>query len=197
MKKIGMLFVLLLLFVLAGCWSPSMVDIEPSADDNGPLVGLYRLRALDPLMITLLGIPQEKQLDAVIDEEGNITIPYVDEPIPAAGLTTSELEREIQRIYTDGEIYKNITVNIQTHAKIYYVEGEIKRPQEYVLNRRITLLQAIAAASGYTEYANKRNVTITRNGQIMRFNAKEIEKHPERDVPVEAGDRIKVHRSFY
>ncbi len=66
-----------------------------------------------------------------------------------------------------------------------------------MLNRRITLLQAIAAASGYTEYANKRNVTITRNGQIMRFNAKEIEKHPERDVPVEAGDRIKVHRSFY
>jgi len=197
MKKTGLIFTLLLIFVLAGCFSPPIVDVESVEEDGGPMVGLYRLRALDPLVITLLGIPQEKQLDEVIDEQGNITLPYIKAPVPAAGLTTSELEREIQRIYTEEEIYRNITVNIQTHAKIYYVEGEVKRPQEYELNRRITLLQAIAAASGYTEYANKKNVTITRNGQIMRFNAKEIEKHPERDAPVEAGDRIKVHRSFY
>jgi len=196
MKKTGNLFALLLILMLAGCFSPSTMDIS-SGGENVPLVGLYRLRALDPLMITLLGIPQEKQIDAVIDERGNITIPYVEKPIPAAGMTTSELEREIQRIYTEGEIYREITVNIQTHAKIYYMEGEVGRPQEYVLNRRITLMQAIAAASGYTEYANKTKVTITRNGQIMKFNAKKIEKHPELDVPVEAGDRIKVHRSFF
>jgi len=196
MKKTGSLFALLLIFILAGCFSPSGFDVS-SEDENAPLVGLYRLRALDPLVITLLGIPQEKQLDAVIDEHGNITLPYIEEPVPASGLTTSELEREIQRIYTEGEIYREITVNIQTHAKIYYVEGEVKRPQEYVLNRRITLLQAIAAASGYTEYANKTKVTITRNGQVMKFNAKKIERHPELDVPVEAGDRIKVCRSIF
>jgi len=172
------------------------MDIS-SGNEDAPLIGLYRLRALDPLVITLLGIPQEKQMETVIDERGNITIPYIEEPIPAAGLTTSELEREIQRIYTEGEIYRNITVNIQAHAKIYYVEGEVKRPQEYELNRRITLLQAIAAASGYTENANKTKVTITRNGQVATYNAKKLEKHPELDVPVEAGDRIKVHRSFF
>jgi len=196
MKKTGNLFALLLILMSAGCFSPSDMDVS-HGDENAPLVGLYRLRALDPLVITLLGIPQEKQMDAVIDERGNITIPYVDEPVPAVGLTTSELERKIQRIYIDGEIYREITVNIQTHAKIYYMEGEVERPQEYELNRRITLLQAIAAASGYTEFANKTKVTITRNGQVMTFNAKKIEKHPELDVPVEAGDRIKVHRSFF
>ncbi len=196
MKKIRNLFALLLILMLAGCFSPSRIDVSSGGEDT-PLVGLYRLRALDPLVITLLGIPQEKQLDAVIDEHGNITIPYIEEPIPAAGMTTSELEREIQRIYTDGQIYRNITVNIQTHAKIYYMEGEVARPQEYMLNRRITLLQAIAAASGYTEYANKTKVTITRNGQVATYNTKKLEKYPELDVPVEAGDRIKVHRSFF
>jgi hypothetical protein len=39
-------------------------------------------------------------------------------------------------------------------------------------------------------------VTITRNGQVIKVNAKELEEHPEQDIPVEAGDRIKVHRSF-
>jgi len=196
MKKIGPIFTLLIIFMLAGCFSSSNVEVF-SSDENAPLVGLYRLRALDPLVITLLGIPQEKQMDVVIDEHGNITLPYVEDPVQAAGLTTSALEREIQRIYTEGEIYRNITVNIQTHAKIYYMEGEVRRPQEYALSRRITLLQAIAAAGGSTEYANIKKVTITRNGQIMTFNAEKIEKHPELDVPVEAGDRIKVHRSFF
>jgi len=196
MKKTGPLFALLLILFLAGCLVLQILTSFPGRKTHLWL-GSTGCGRLDPLVITLLGIPQEKQMDAVIDEHGNITLPYIEEPVPAAGLTTSELEREIQRIYTEDEIYREITINIQTHAKIYYVEGEVKRPQEYELNRRITLLQAIAAASGYTEYANKTKVTITRNGQVMTFNAKKIEKHPELDVPVEAGDRIKVHRSFF
>ncbi len=197
MKKTGIIFTVLLPFVLAGCLSLERAPSAPESGEGVSLVGLYRLRELDPLQISLLGIPQEKEMQAVIDERGNITLPYIEEPVPAAGLTTSELEREIQRIYTEGKIYRGITVNVQAHAKIYYMEGEVRNPTEYMLNRRITLLQAIAAASGYTEYANKGKVSITRNGQVMWFNAKHIEKHPELDIPVEAGDRIKVSRSWY
>ena len=196
MKKTEIIFLVLLGAMLTGCFSPSAMDVAV-VDENAPLVGLYRLRALDPLRIEMLGIPEEKALDTSIDERGNITIPYIFEPIRVAGMSTSELEREIQKIYTENEIYRNITINVQTLAKIYYLEGEVQRPQEYPLNRRITLLQAIAAASGYTEYANKKNVTITRNGKVTKFNAKDIEKHPELDVPIEAGDRIKVNRTFY
>ncbi len=194
MKKEG-IFCLLMALALTGCNSrPVMIGADPGEEPSE--VGLYQLRALDPLQISLLGIPTEKQIETTIDEKGTITLPYIDEPVKASGMTTSELERKIQRIYTDGKIYRNITVNIATKAKSYYLEGEVRNPQEYPLNRRITLLQAIAAASGYTDYANKTKVTITRNGQIMKFNAKNIEKHPEQDVPVEAGDRIKVHRSL-
>ena len=73
---------------------------------------MYQLRPLDALQISLLGIPTEKQIEAIIDEKGTITLPYVDEPIKASGMTTSELERKIQRIYTDGKIYRNITINV-------------------------------------------------------------------------------------
>lgn len=196
MKKTEIFLVLLMVLVLTGCSSRPVVMGTGPDEEGASAVGLYQLRPLDPLVVSLLGIPEEKQLETVIDEKGTITLPYIDEPVKASGLTTSELERKIQHIYTDGQIYRNITVNIVTKAKSYYMEGEVRQPQEYPLNRRITLLQAIAAASDYTEYANKRKVTITRNGQIMKFNAKEIEKHPEMDVPVEAGDRIKVHRSL-
>jgi polysaccharide export outer membrane protein len=197
MKNTGIFLMLLTAFVLAGCASrPATMGTVPGEEDQS-VVGLYQLRALDPLQISLLGIPEEKLIETIIDEKGTITLPYIDAPVQASGMTTSELERKIQRIYTDGQIYRNLTVNIATTAKIYYMEGEVRKPQEYLLNRRITLLQAIAAASGYTEYANPKNVTITRSGQIMKFNTKELEKHPEWDVPVEAGDRIKVNRSVF
>ncbi|MEI7851136.1 MAG: polysaccharide biosynthesis/export family protein [Kiritimatiellales bacterium] len=190
MKKAGIFFVLLISFVLVGCASrPEKIA--------GEEVGLYRLRPMDPVTINLLGIPVEKQIETVIDEKGNLTIPYINDPVKASGLTTSELERKIQQIYTEGQIYRNITVNVITTAKIYYVEGEVLRPQEYPLTRRITLMQAVAAAGGYNDYANRNKVTITRNGQVMKFDIKAIENHPERDVPVEAGDRIKVHRSIF
>ena len=194
MKKEFIFFTIIISFLM-GCSSPVMIGEEP--EEATALVGLYTLTPMDPLLVTLLGIPEEKQIDTVIDEKGTITLPYIQEPIQAADLSTSQLEREIQRIYIEGGIYRSITVNIQTSAKTYYMEGEINRPQEYPLSRRITLLQAIAAASGYTEYANKKSIIITRRGTIIRANAKELEKHPELDIPIEAGDRIKVDRSFY
>ena len=194
MKKAGIFFVLLISFVLAGCAGR---PVTLSGEEDSVVVGLYKLRSMDPVQINLLGIPEEKQIETVIDEKGNLTIPYVNEPVKASGLTTSELERKIQRIYTDGKIYRNITINVITTAKAYYMQGEVVRPQEYPLTRRTTLLQAIAAASGYTEYANESKVTITRNGQLLKYNPKYLEKHPEEDPLVEAGDRIKVHRSIF
>lgn len=195
MKKIGLLILGLMGGLLCGCLGPVVVDEAPS--ESGALVELYNLNPLDPLYISLLGIPQEKAIETVIDEYGQITLPYINEPVQAAGMSISELEREIRRIYVDGKIYKNITINIQTTAKSYYMEGEVNRPQEYALSRRITLLQAIAAAGGYTEYADKKDVVITRRGKVIQVNAKDLEKHPERDIQIEAGDRIKIDRSFY
>jgi polysaccharide biosynthesis/export protein VpsN len=197
MKKAGIFFTVWMMLILAGCSSrPVIIGGVPGEEDSS-VVGLYQLRSLDPIQISLLGIPEEKQLESVIDEKGNLSLPYIDEPVKASGLTTSELERKIQKIYIDGQIYRNITVNVLTSAKSYYMEGEVSRPQEYPLSRRITLLQAIAAASGYTDFANKKNVTITRNGKVIKVNAKDIEKHPDWDIPIEAGDRINVHRSMF
>lgn len=195
MKNVGFVFLVFLAVWVTGCLGPVSVErtIAPTSDQ----VGLYSLKPLDPLFISLLGIPEEKGIETTIDENGLITLPYIDEPVQAAGLSLSGLEREIQRIYTEGKIYRNVTVNIQTDAKSYFMEGEVNRPQEYPLNRRITLLQAIAAASGYTEYADKKDITIIRQGEIIKVNGKELEKNPERDIPIESGDRINVDRTFY
>jgi polysaccharide export outer membrane protein len=195
MRKIGVFIVLLAVAMLSGCMGPIAVEkpVEPS---GGQPVGMYILKALDPLYISFLGIPQEKQIEVVIDEHGQITLPYLQEPVRAAGLSTSELERKIQTTYVEKKIYQRVTINIQTSAKTYFMEGEVARPQEYQLTSRITLLQAIGKAGGPTDFANLKDVVITRHGENMKVNAKKIAQDPETDIPLEAGDRVTVNRGF-
>ena len=167
-------------------------------DGNGvDTIGAYKLKPLDPLFIRFSGIMEQQTLDVVIDEYGEISLLHINEPIKAAGLTTSELENMIERLYIDGGIYKNVSVNVTMTAKVFYVQGEVNSPGQYQLTTGTTLLQAIAGARGPTSFANLRKVTIARQGRIYTYDLKELEKDPSKDVKIEAGDVIKVYQSWY
>jgi protein involved in polysaccharide export with SLBB domain len=191
--------------LISGCVIQPIDGSLPSASGS-PVVamnegseysGAYKLRPLDPIYIRFSGISEQQTLDLVIDENGEISLLHIEEPINAADLTTSQLEDEIERLYVNGGIYKNVSVNVTMTAKVYYMQGEVNGPGQYQLMSGTTLLQAIAGASGYTPYANRRKVTITRHGKILTYNAKALEKDPSKDVKIEAGDVIKVWQSIF
>jgi len=170
-------------------------DLSASSDTGSS--GAYVLRPLDPIYVRFSGIMEQQQLELVIDENGEISLLHIKEPIKAAGLTTSAVEDKIERLYREGGIYKNLSVNVTMTAKIYYVQGEVNQPGQFPLMSGTTLLQAIAGARGYTPFANKKKVTISRYGKIYTYNAKELEKNPSKDVKIEAGDMIKVWQQWY
>lgn len=169
-------------------------SVSASIDDDS---GAYELKPLDPIYVRFSGIMEQQQLELIIDEHGEISLLHIKGPIKAAGLTTSELEDKIERLYLDGGIYKNVSVNVTMTAKVYYVQGEVNSPGQFQLMSGTTLLQAIAGARGYTPFANKKKVTITRYGKIYTYNAKELEKDPSKDIKIEAGDVIKVWQQWY
>lgn len=157
----------------------------------------YELKPLDPIYVRFSGVMEQQQLDLVIDENGEISLLHLKEPIQASGLTTSALEEQIEKAYVDGGIYKNISVHVTMTAKVFYVQGEVNAPGQFQLMSGTTLLQAIAGARGYTPFANKKKVTITRYGKIYTYNAKSLEKDPSKDVKIEAGDVVKVWQQWY
>jgi len=175
--------------------SPEPDRIASVSSSEG--ISAYVLKPLDPIYIRFSGIMEQQQLDLVIDENGEISLLHIKEPIKAGGLTASALEAEIERRYVEGGIYKNVSVNVTMTAKIYYVQGEVIQPGQFQLTSGTTLLQAIAGARGYTPYANKKKITISRYGKIYTYNAKELEKDPSKDVKIEAGDVIKVWQQWY
>ena len=167
-----------------------------TVDSSAQTLGAYKLKPADPIFVRFSGVMEQQALELVIDENGEINLLHIKQPVVAAGLTTSELEDKIERLYIDGGIYKNVSVNVAMTAKVYYVQGEVNAPGQFQLLSGTTLVQAIAGARGLTPFASKK-VTVTRQGKIYTFNWKELEKDPALDVKIEAGDVIKIWQSWY
>lgn len=177
---------------------PALQAAVPQAGSSTDAMA-YRLRAGDPVIIYLRGMTgagPEQQYEDVIDENGQITLPYIN-TVQAGGLTASELERTVRDTYLERQIYKYITVNVVVPSRSYYVRGEVRQPGRYPLSSGVTIVQAIAAAGGFTEFANSSSVDVLRGDKKFRVDVKDFEKHPERDKAVEAGDVIIINRSFW
>ncbi len=165
---------------------------EPATSSTTP----YRLRPGDALRIVVGSIPREQASDNIVDERGTITLDYIGR-IKAEGLTSSELEEQVQKAYVDGQIYRSPTVKVMIASRNYYVRGEVRRPGSYPLTGVVTLSQAIAAAGGYTEFANPRRVALTRGAINRNINMRDVERSPEQDEVLEAGDVIVVGRGIW
>ncbi len=173
---------------------PEAVESQPLASDSG--VTFYRFKSGDPVVVHLRGIyPKDEAIEDIIDEDGNVTIPLIGD-IPAAGKSTSQLEADITKYYIDGGYYRSITVNVVMPSPFYFIRGEIRSPGRFPVVSGVTILQAIAAAGGYTEFANQRTVQLIRGTTTNPVNIRDIERNPERDIRLESGDVIVVNRSI-
>lgn len=151
------------------------------------------LKQGDKIEVHLTGIPNPYNIVDVIDDLGNINLPYI-ETITIAGKTTSETEKDIENAYVKGGYYRKMSVTVVAEMDEYFMRGEIRQSGRYMLASDLTLLQAIATAGGYTDYAKRTEVRIIRNDEILVFNAAKIEAGVEKDTFVNSGDIIIIPR---
>jgi polysaccharide export outer membrane protein len=117
----------------------------------------------------------------------------------AAGKTTGDLEKEIRKCYVPN-YYKYMTVSVrqQESTRWYYINGEVKSPNRQIYNSRITVLKAIASAGGFTDFANKKKVKLTRvDGRTQTVNCVKALDNPSLDPEVYPGDTIHVPRRIW
>ncbi len=176
------------------------VDDQSGRDDmqTAPLrtTDAYRLKVGDQLVVKLMGIRQQQNIESRVDDQGNITLPYIDQ-VRAEGLSASELARSIRETYINRRIYNDININVLVPSQeFYYIRGEIRQPGRYPLGSGITLVQAIAAAGGFTEYASPRRTRIIRGDEVQQHNVSDYERNPDRDINIVAEDVIIVRRSI-
>ncbi|HCF96808.1 MAG TPA: hypothetical protein DEW46_17280 [Verrucomicrobia bacterium] len=149
------------------------------------------------IRITITDVPQANVEDRV-DDYGNITLPMIGD-IFAEGKTTAKLEEDIREIFIQEGYYKNPQVTvILTKDRFFYIEGEIRASGgQLVYTSGITLMRAIAMAGSWTDWADKKNVIVTRGDQRMVVDCTKIEKDPSLDIEIQPGDKIRVPRRWF
>jgi len=157
------------------------------------------LRVGDSLTVTFIDTPnvippfQEK-----IKEDGTITL-TLNQSFRADGKTRGDLEKEIRARYVpDYFKYLTVTVTPDVSTRWYYLDGEVKTPSRQIYNSRTTVLKAIASAGGFTDFANKKKVKLTRvDGRTQTVNCVKALDKPSLDPEVYPGDKIHVPRRIW
>ena len=162
----------------------------------------YLLRPDD---VVLVRVYREDDLEtkAIIDNNGTLTLPLLG-PVPVGQKTAAEATEIIRERYANGYLVDpQVSVVLVERAKRRFtVMGQVQRPgtYEYPMSDPLNLLQAIAAAGGYTRLAAPSKITLQRvkDGERAVYNlnaeamskdksAKPFEVLPEDVVTV--GDR--------
>lgn len=167
-----------------------------------------KIKALDPINIRISGVPADDAIDISqkynVAADGKFPLPHVGR-ITAAGLTPSQLGIRVEQAYKTAQIFTKPTVVVSTlqmarteeekTVKQISINGEVKAPQRAVFTEGMSLLDALAQAGGFTDWAARDKVRIIRNSKTSVHDVRKISSDPSRDVPLRANDKIIViHR---
>ena len=131
--------------------------------------------------------------------DGKISLPLIGE-VQAGGRTPGQLEGDITEKLKSFINSPVVSVLVQeVKSKNFNILGEVAKPGSYSVAVAPTVMDAIAAAGGFRDFAKKSGVYVLRttpDGHQTRlnFNYKEFVKgkNPEQNVKLEANDSIIV-----
>jgi polysaccharide export outer membrane protein len=131
---------------------------DPSADisDAGYVIGPG-----DVLSIDVWKEPEmSKQVSVRLD--GEVSLPLIDD-IEAAGLTCTELRKQLEEKYKDFVDVPEVSVTvIESRSKRIYLLGKVARPGEYPMQKNMTIVQAISLAGGLAQWADSSDIKLIR-----------------------------------
>jgi len=155
---------------------------------------------IGPEDVIKIDVWKEPQLSSSVPvrTDGKISLPLIHD-VYVVGLTPLHLQEELTRMLS--KYVENPTVSViieEINSLKIFVTGNVQQPGVFNVKREVNLLQAIALAGGFTEWANKRNIKIFRkqgaSEQVIKINYNKIisGKHPELNIPLQPGDSIVV-----
>lgn len=101
-----------------------------------------------------------------VSADGSVDYPLVGR-IKVAGLLSGEVQAEIATKLKEGEFLKNPQVSVMVrewNSRKVTVMGQVQKPGPVAYYPRMTIVEAIAAAGGFTPIADKNRVSLRREG---------------------------------
>lgn len=135
----------------------------------------------------------------LVRPDGRISLPLIGE-VQAAGRTTDQVQAEILDKLSSFISHPQVNVIVQEiKSRTFNVVGKVVKPGEYDLIRPMNVLDGVALAGGFTDFAKKSKIYVLRKGQdgktlMLPFNYKKVIKGEalNQNVPLLPGDTIVV-----
>lgn len=164
---------------------------------QAPAPPSYRIGPNDLLNIYVWK-EQDLTQDLTVLPDGRITFPLIGEVL-AAGRTVTELKEAITEKLEKYVTAPEVTVIVrESRSRVLYTIGKIGRPGPLMLAPDMTVIQALSAAGGFTEWADTKNVLIIRReGEKetqLKFNYKDFTggSNLDQNILLKPGDTIVV-----
>ena len=162
-------------------------------------VSEYRINPGDVLQVFVWN-EETLSTEAVVQPDGIIRFPIVG-AIKAGGNSASQVEAKIvaglKKYLKDDPV---VTASIKSiGGNTIYVLGNVSTPGEFVVGRRVDVMQALALAGGLNSFAAENDVTILRrngNGEnkAIKFPYAKVKhgKNLDKNIVLQSGDTVVV-----
>ena len=156
----------------------------------------YRMGPEDVLRVSVWE-NKELTLDLVVRPDGKISMPLIQDVV-AEGQTALELSNTIhERLLAFIKEPQVSVIVLQVNAPKYYVIGNVAKPGTYSLRTETSMLQALALAGGFTQFASPRSIKLIRNTdgkqEVRKVNYnKIIDDDGEGNYLLKSGDTVVV-----
>jgi polysaccharide export outer membrane protein len=143
--------------LLAGCATTSTPKVDNSERP-------FRIGREDVLDVAVWRDPDLSRT-VPVRPDGFITMPLIGE-VKAVGLTPDELAEDLKKKLAPYVQEPRLTVIVrEVHSSRVFVTGEVTHPGAYPLRGRVSLVQAIALAGGFTDFADSDRILLIRTGE--------------------------------
>jgi len=165
---------------------------RPATDDNF---------VLGPDDVIAVSVWKEPDISRVIPvrSDGKISLPLVGE-LQASGETPRQLEQEIGAKLQSFISEPEVTVIVQeAKSQRFNILGQVARPGSYLLTNSSTVLDAIAMAGGFRDFAKRKSIYVLRQNsdgtqERLPFNYKNViqGKNADQNVKLKPRDTVVI-----
>jgi polysaccharide export outer membrane protein len=166
---------------------------SPKQSDQGYLIG--------PSDVLEISVWRDTELtrDLPVRPDGKISLPLIGE-LTVSGMTAFTVQQTVTLKLKEFISDPQVTVIVkEVKSRTFSILGKIAKPGSYPLGKPTTVLEAIAIAGGFLDFAKQNKIYIIRvasggTNQSLPFDYKKVIKgqHPEENIMLQNGDTIVV-----
>lgn len=137
----------------------------------------YRIQPFDAISVLVWNQPKLSADELKVRSDGQVTLPLLGD-VAVVNLTPAGAAQQIEHRLDGLVVDPKVTVALKdSQAASFTVMGEVKAPGSYPLKGMVGVLQGLATAGGFTEFADQDKVYVLRKGatlQRIRFSYEKL-----------------------